>query len=189
MSDVAQALREQVRVAIPGGTVSAVACFCHGGGLPHYHGRYPLAGNQRIDELSVKLDRIWRKNIRPELLGVDHTVPNLDLAWQFKEAGLQEVQVNGHLSLVSPGDNRIPAVEGANYAIIRQKKALDRLVQMQEKHGRRLARLGFSQVEFEELLKLKRARLRYMQEQGDEVRQVMEVFTYALLMVKGKVIK
>lgn len=155
--------------------------------MPHYHGRYPLAGNQRIDELSMKLDRIWRKNIRPELLGVDHSVPNLDLAWQFKTAGLQDVQINGHLVLTSPGDSRIPTAEGAAYTIMRQKKAVDKLVATQEKHGDRLAADGFSQAEFDELIHLKQARLSYMHEHPDQVREVMEVFTFALLIVKGVV--
>ncbi|MFQ5856829.1 MAG: hypothetical protein ACE5LU_14545 [Anaerolineae bacterium] len=31
-----------------------------------------------------KLNRIWRPAVRPHLLGVDHSILNLDLLWQFK---------------------------------------------------------------------------------------------------------
>lgn len=169
----------------PGGTVSAVACFCHSGGLPHYHGRYPLPGNHRIDELDRKLDRIWRYAVRPRLLGVDHSILNMDLAWQFKEAGLQDVQINGHLALVSPGDSRIPVDEAAAYALARQQKELDGLIGMQEKHGEQLAQDGFGPAEFEELIALKRARLAYLQDDPSRVREVMEVFSEPVIIVRG----
>ncbi len=124
-SDAAQGLREQVRVAQSGGTVSAVACFCHSGGLTRYHGRYPLSGNHRIDQLDVKVNRICRQTVRPRQLGVDHSILNLDLAWHFRNAGLQDVQINGHLALVSPGDARFSVEEGAAYATARHQIELD----------------------------------------------------------------
>ena len=170
----------------PSGTVSAVACFCHSGGLPHYHGRYPLPGNHHIDALDVKLDRVWRSNIRPQLLGVDHTIFNMDLAWQFKEAGLQDVQINGHLALVSPGDSRIPTEEGAAYAFARHRKEIDGLIEMQKNHGRKLAELGFSKAEFDALISLKQDRLDYLQKDPANAREVMEVFSEPLIFVKGK---
>jgi hypothetical protein len=172
-------------VARSGGTVSAIACFCHSGGLPHYHGRYPLPGNQRLDDLDLKLDRIWRHSVRPRLLGVDHNLLNLDLVWQFKAAGLQDVQINGHLSLVSPGDSRIPLEEGAAYALARQEKELAGLVRMREEHGEELAADGFSPAEFDELIALKRARYEYLQADPTRVREVMEVFSEPLLIVRG----
>lgn len=185
MQDAAQGLREQIRVTRSGGTVSAIACFCHSGGLPHYHGRYPIRGNHRIDQLDIKLDRIWRTVVRPEILGVDHQILNLDLAWQFKAAGLEDVQVNGHLALVSPGDGRFSLAEGAAYAVIRQKKELNGLIQMQKNHGETLAQAGFSQAEFDELIILKQVRLQYLQDEPAHVRDVMEVFSEPLMIVRG----
>ena len=169
----------------PGGTVSAIACFCHSGGLPRYHGRYPLPGNHRIDELDRKLDRIWRRTVRSRLLGVDHSILNLDLVWQFKAASLQDVQVNGHLILVSPGDARIPVEEGAAYALARHRKELDGLIRTRREHGEELAAAGFSLAEFDELIALKRARYEYLQGDPARVREVMEVFTEPLLIVRG----
>ncbi len=185
MADPAQGLREQVRVVRPGGVVSAIACFCHSGGLAHYHGRYPLSGNHRIDQLDIKLDRIWRQTVRPRLLGVDHNILNLDLLWQFKEAGLQEVQINGHLALVSPGDARFSVQEAAAYALARQDKELAGLIRMREEHGAELVAGGFSQTEFHELIQLKRDRIEYLQADPSRVREVMEVFAEPLLIVRG----
>jgi len=185
LKDPAQGLREQIRVARSGGVVSAIACFCHSGGLPHYHGRYPLSGNHRIDELDLKLDRIWRRSIRPQLLDADHSIQNLDLAWQFKAAGLQDVQVDGHLSLVSPGDARLQVEEGAAYALARQRKVLDSLIRTRQDHGDALAAGGFSRAEFDELIALKQARYDYLQADPARVREVMEVFAEPFLIARG----
>lgn len=185
MGDPAQGLREKIRVTRPGGTVSAIACFCHSGNLPRYNGRYLATGNQRIDQLDLKLNRAFRLTVRPELLGVDHSVLSLDLLWQFKDAGLQDVQINGHLTLVSPGDARIPIEEGATYALTRRKIELDGLSQTREKHGEQLALDGFSQVEFDELIALKRAQHEYLEENPAHVREMMEVFSQPLLIIRG----
>lgn len=165
--------------------ISAIACFCHSGGLPHYHGRYPLAGNHRIDELDLKLDRVWRRTLRPRLLGVDHSILNLDLLWQFKAAGLQDVQINSHLALVSPGDARIPVEEGAAYALARHRKESEGLIRRRQEHGEELATAGFSRADFDELIALKRARYEYLQGDPAHVREVMEVFAEPLLIVRG----
>lgn len=185
MGDPAQGLREKIRVTRPGGTVSAIACFCHSGNLPRYNGRYLAAGNQRIDQLDIKLNRTFRLTVRPELLGVDHSVLSLDLLWQFKDAGLQDVQINGHLTLVSPGDARIPVEEGATYALTRRKIELDGLGKTREKHGEQLALDGFSQAEFDELIALKRAQYEYLEENPAQVREMMEVFSQPLLIIRG----
>ena len=86
-----QVLHEQIRITRPGGTVSAVACFCQTDGLPHYHGRYPLPGNQRLDDLSYKLWQVFRRAVRPRLLGRAPSPINQELLWEFKTAGLSDV--------------------------------------------------------------------------------------------------
>lgn len=182
---MAQVLREQKRITKPGGVLSAVACFCHSDGLPHYHGRYPLPGNHRIDLLNHKLWQVFRRAIRPGLLGVDHDIVNQDLAWEFKAAGLEEIQVNGHLTLVSPGDSRIPFEEAIGYALARHEMAMERVLEMQEKYGPELAEAGFSQADFEELLELKQARDGYLKADPSRVREVMEVYTDTLIIVRG----
>ncbi len=123
--------------------------------------------------------------MRARLLNVDHGILNLDLLWQFKAAGLQDVQINGHLVLTSPGDARIPVEEGAAYALARHRRELDGLIRMREEHGEELAEAGFSSDEFEELIALKRARYAYLQGDPARVREVMEVFTEPLLIVRG----
>lgn len=182
---MAQVLREQTRITKPGGVLSAVACFCHSDGLPHYHGRYPLPGNHRIDLLNHKLWQVFRRAIRPDLLGVDHGIVNQDLAWEFKGAGLVEIQVNGHLTLVSPGDTRIPLKEAIDYTLARHEIALDRVLEMQEKYGPALAEAGFSPAEFDELIELKQARDTYLKADPSRVREIMEVYTDTLIIVKG----
>ena len=168
-----------------GGTVSAIACFCRSGNLPHYHGHYPLVDNHRLDQLDLKLDRAFRRTVRPRLLGLDHNILNLDLLWQFKAAGLQDVQINGHLALMSPGDARFPVEEGAFYALARHRKELEQLSRMREEHGKKLAEDGFSPTEFDDLIALKRARYEYLQGDPTRVREVMEVFTQPLLIIRG----
>ncbi len=185
MGDPAQGLREKIRAVRAGGTVSTIACFCHSGGLPHYHGRYPLSGNHRIDELDLKLDRTWRRKVRPRLLGVDHSILNMDLLWQFKAAGLENVQINGHLGLVSPGDARFSVEDGPAYALARQKKELAGLIKMREKNGKELATDGFSLTEFDELIALKQTRYEYLQANPTRVGEIMEVFAEPLLILRG----
>jgi hypothetical protein len=175
-----------MRVTRPGGTISAIACFCHSGNLPHYHGRYPLSGNHRIDELDLKLDRLWRRTVRPRLLGIDHTILNLDLMWHFTHTGLEDVQINGHLALVSPGDVRLSVATGAAYALARRHKELHALIRMRENHGEELDAAGFSVAEFDELIDLKRARGEYLQHNPDAAREAMEVFSESLIILQGK---
>jgi hypothetical protein len=172
-------------VTRPGGVVSAVACFCHHDGLPEYHGRYPFPGDQRINELDHKLWRVWREHVRPGLLGVDHSIPSLELVWQFSAAGLEDVQVNGHLKLVSPGDARIPVEEASAYALLQHQKWLERLAHRRKEHGAQLAQHGFSEAEFDELVSLERARYEYLQGAASRVREVMEVFVQPLFFVRG----
>jgi hypothetical protein len=144
-----------------------------------------LPGNHRIDELDLKLSRVWRLAVRPRLLGVDHSILNLDLLWQFKAAGLQGVEINGNLKLFSPGDERVPVEEGAAYALDRHQKLIERITRWREEHGEELAAAGFSPAEFEELIALKRARHEYLQRDPARVREVMEVFTDPHLIVRG----
>ncbi len=175
-----------MRITRPGGVVSAVACFCHTDGLPHYHGRYPLPGNHRIDDLNYKLWQVFRRAIRPRLLDADLSAVNQDLLWEFKAAGLEEVQINGHLTLVSPGDARIPLEEAADYALARHEVIWERMEETREKYGDELAEAGFSKAEFEELMELKRARDEYLKADPARVREVMEVYTDSLLFVRGR---
>ena len=179
-------MREQIRVTRPGGTVSAIACFCHTDGLPHYHGRYSLPGDHRIDDLVYKLWQLFRRNVRPRLLEADLSVANQELLWEFAAAGLEEVQINGHLTLISPGDARIPLQEAGDYALARHAIEQERLENMRTRHGDELAVAGFSRVEFEELIELKRQRYEYLKADPTRVREVMEVYTDALLIVRGK---
>lgn len=185
LTDPERALREQIRVTRRGGVISAVTCFCRTDGLPHYHGRTPLGGDRRIDHLSYALWQVWRKEIRPRLLEIDAGVLNQDVLWLFRNAGLENVQVNGHLALMSPGDDRIPAEMGAAYALARVEKELDGLVWQHKEYGEELAALGFSIDEFNELLELKRERLEYLKRDPMRVQEVMEVFTEPYLIVRG----
>ena len=169
----------------PGGTVSAVACFCHTDGLPHYHGRYPRPGNRRLDELNHKLWQVYRRAVRPRLLDADLSAPNQELLWDFKTAGLEDVQINGHLILVSPGDARIPLEDAAAYALSRHEIEQERLNNMQEQYGEELAEAGFSRAEFGELMALKSARDDYLKADSARVLEVMEVYTDPLLIVRG----
>lgn len=119
------------------------------------------------------------------VLGVDHSIPSLDVFWQFKDAGLVDIQINGHLALVSPGDSRIPEEEGATYAIMRHQIEYDNLLKMREKHSEQLENDGFSRVEFDELIDLKRNRLVYIKENPTRVKEMMEVFTQPLFIIKS----
>lgn len=182
---MAHVLREQIRVTRPGGLISAVACFCHTDGLPHYHGRYPLPGNRRLDFLAQKLWQVFRVHIRPRLLGVDLSRVSQDLFWEFRAAGLVDLQINGHLILVSPGDSRIPEADAIAYALARHEINRESYAERQEKHGDELDQAGFSHAEFRELMSLLQAREAYLQTDPARVRQVMEVFTDELLIVRG----
>lgn len=185
LPDPARALREQIRVTRLGGVVSAVVCFCHTAGLPHYHGRYPLAGNHRVDELYHRLQRTFTETIRPRLIGVDHGILNQDLLWEFRASGLEDVRIDGHLMLVSPGDDRLPLEEGAAYAVGMHRIALRWLGEWREAHADELAAAGFSHAEFDELIELKRARLDYLLVDAGRVKEVMEVFTDPRIVVQG----
>lgn len=182
---MAQVLREQIRVTRPGGTVSAVACFCHTDRLPHYHGRYPLPGDRRVDDLTHKLWQVFRRTVRPRVLNADLSAPSQELLWDFKAAGLADVQINGHLILVSPGDLRLPLAEAAAYTYTRHEIEQERLADMQKNYGEELAAAGFSPAEFVELIELKRARDDYLRADPERVREVMEVYTDPLLFVRG----
>ena len=162
-----------------------MACFCHTDGLPHYHGRYPLPGNHRIDELGYRLWQVFRQTVRPRLLEIDHHIVNQDLLWEFKAAGLEKVQINGHLPLVSPGDARLSDEEAAAYALARLEMTWEWLNNLWAKYSHELAAAGFGQAEFDELHELKRIRGEYLRADPTRARDVMEVYTDPLLNVRG----
>lgn len=174
-----------MRVTRPGGIVSAVACFCHSDGLPHYHGRFPLPGGRRLHQLQHKLWQVYRRSVRPRLLNADFSAPDQSLLWEFKEAGLDEVQINGHLVLVSPGDSRIPLANGIAYAAARREIDRGRFEKRRADYGQELDAAGFSTAEFDELLDLLRARDEYLTADPERIRDVMEVYTDLFLMVRG----
>lgn len=153
--------------------------------MPHYHGRYPLPGNHRVDELNYKLWQVFRRFVRPGLLGVDTSLLNQELLWEFKAVGLEQVQIEGHLILVSPGDTRIPLDDAISYTLARHEITWGWLTNLQQNHGNELAKAGFSPAEFEELMDLKCARDDYLRADPTRIREVMEVYTDALLIVQG----
>jgi hypothetical protein len=116
---------------------------------------------------------------------VNHGIHNLDLLWEFKTAGLKNIQINGHLTLMSPGDSRIPEEEAVAHTLATHKANLDRLEQWRLNHGDRLNASGFSHAEFDELIVLKRARLGYLRENPARVREIMEVFVDPLIIIQG----
>lgn len=144
-----------------------------------------MSGNHRIDELDWVLHRAWRRHIRPQMMGYQHNVLNLDLLWHFNAAGLDDAQINGHLILVSPGDTRIPVEEGQAYAVARYEQEIQGLQDLWAGHSEALIDAGASQAEFDELLDLKRARYEYLQGEPERVRQVMEVFPEPLMILRG----
>ncbi len=124
--------------------------------------------------------------MRPRLLNVDHGIVNQDLLWQFRDAGLENVQINGHLTLFSTGDDRIPVEDGQEYALASYKAILDRTRRWRKDYGAELAAAGFSDDEFEELIALKQARYDYLKEDPARIREVMEVYSDPLIFVRGR---
>ncbi len=124
--------------------------------------------------------------MRPRLLNVDHGIVNQDLLWQFRDAGLENVQINGHLTLFSTGDDRLPVEDGQAYALASYKAILDRTRRWRKDYGAELAAAGFSDAEFEELIALKQARYDYLKEDPARIREVMEVYSDPLIFVRGR---
>lgn len=83
------------------------------------------------------------------------------------------------------GDARIPLDDAISYTLARHKITWDWLTNLQGKHGDELAKAGFSQAEFEELMELKCARDDYLRVDPTRIREIMEVYTDALLIVQG----
>jgi len=187
LNDPARALREQMRVTRPGGTVSCVVCFCRTDRLPHYHGRSGLPGDHRIDDLRHRFNRAWRTTVRPRLLDLDHGVVNQDIVWHFRQVGLLDVRVNGHLAVVAPGDDRIAPGDGVDFSLAMQEAELLRLRAQRREHGVELAEGGFPTDQFDELLELKQARLARLREHPEALRDAMEVYTEPMLIVRGTV--
>lgn len=187
LNDPQAALREQMRVAGAGGTVSAVICFCRTDRLPRFHGRWGLPGDHRIDWLDHRLNSVWRTSVRPRLLDLDHDVVSQDVLWHFRAVGLEDVRVDGHLAVVAPGDDRIPVEEAAAYAAALYELDLKRLRSRRDEHGRELAENGFTEEDFEELIALKTARLEALQDEPHRVREVMEAYAEPMLILHGKV--
>lgn len=187
LNDPGRALREQMRVTRPGGTVSCVVCFCRTDRLPHYHGRTGLPGDHRIDWLRHRLAQAWRTNVRPRILDLDHGIVNQDIAWHFRNASLLDVRVNGHLAVIAPGDDRLGPGEGVDFSSALQAAELARLREQRRNYGAELEAAGFSREQFDELLDLKQARLALLREQPGNVRVTMEVYAEPLLFVRGTV--
>jgi hypothetical protein len=95
------------------------------------------------------------------------------------------VQINGHLTLVSPGDERLPLPEAIEYTLARHEVAWETVTTRWQNYSDELIEAGFNQSEFDELTGLMAARDAYLQADPARVREVMEVYTDAFLIVKG----
>jgi hypothetical protein len=174
-----------MRVVKKGGTVSAILCFCHSGNLPTYHGRYLAEDNHRIDYLNLKLTRAFRVSIRSRILGFDHAVLSADVFPQFSQMGLVEIEINGHLGVVSPSDSRMDPSDAAEYSVARSQKELDTLTRLRDRHADELNADGFTHGEFVELLQLTKERHEYLRADPLRSRRMGEVFSQPLLIMRG----
>ena len=187
LDDPAQVLRESIRVARRGGTVSAIVCFCRSGNLPHHHGRYLGENDNRIDVLHLEFTRAFRVSVRPRMLGVDHSVLVADVFSDFMESGLSDIEVNGHLATVSPSDARFDRQEAGRYALAQSREDLSKLERIRQRHGEELEASGFTRASFDELIALKRERHAYMAEDPARVLDMGEVISKPLMIIKGTV--
>lgn len=169
----------------PGGSVSAIVCFCHSGNLPTYHGRYLDEDNHRLDYLSVKLNRVLRISVRSKILGFDHKILSADVFPEFRRAGLVDVQLNGHLAAVSPSDSRLDSDEAVRYSLARSRSDLKKLIETRDNHGEQLESDGFPQHEFAELIALKRQHHADLEANPYRVLEMGQVFNFPLLIMRG----
>ena len=95
------------------------------------------------------------------------------------------MQIDGHLSLVSPGDTRIPLEEAIAYAFEQHEATRQRLTSRWEQYGDALVRGGFSQADYDELMALRSKREAYLKEDPSRVREVLEVYTDPIQIVRG----
>ena len=168
-----------------GGIVSAILCFCHSGNLPTYHGRYLEEENHRIDYLNLKLTRAFRVSIRSRILGFDHEVLSADVFPQFSKLGLVDIEINGHLGVVSPSDSRLDPSDAAAYSVARSQKDLDTLTRLWDRHVDELDSDGFPREEFGELITLTQDRHEYLTADPYRSRHMGEVFSQPLLIMRG----
>ena len=182
-----EALREKMRVVRPGGTVSAAICFCRTDRLPRYHGRYGLAGDHDIDHLDDELKRAYRRLVRPRLLDLDHRVVNQEVVWHFRQAGLDDLRVHGHLAVTAPGTDDVPVSEAAAYLMRTYELDIARIRETRAEHGEALAKHGFGAADFERLLAWKQARVDALRADPDRVRDAMEVYAEPMLFIRGTV--
>lgn len=110
-----------------------------------------------------------------------------DLAWHFRDAGLQDIQVNGHLATVSPGDDRLPHDEAQAYALERMERDVVGLQQRWAAHAIELDRAGFAEADYLELLQLAEARISAARSDPSRALRAMEVRVEAMLFVRGTV--
>ena len=168
-----------------GGIVSAILCFCHSGNLATYHGRYLEEENHRVDYLNLKLTRAFRVSIRSRILGFDHEVLSADVFPQFSKLGLVDIEINGHLGVVSPSDSRLNPSDAAAYSVARSQKDLDALTRLWDRHVDELDSDGFPREEFDELITLTQDRHEYLTANPHRSRQMGEVFSQPLLIMRG----
>jgi hypothetical protein len=129
--------------------------------------------------------RVFRRTVRPDILDADLDVPTQELLWDFKSVGLTDVQIDGHLILVSPGDARIPLEEAIAYTFERHNAERRRLTTRWVKYGDALVKGGFSQEDFDDYMALRSAREAYLAADPTRIREVMEVYTDPIQIVRG----
>lgn len=187
LNDPQVALQEQMRVVRPGGTVSAAICFCRTDRLPRYHGRWGLEGDHEIDQLDHALKRAYRTAVRPRLLDLDHRILNQEVAWHFREVGLEDVRVRGHLSVSAPGGDDVSVEEGAAHLQRTYDLEMANIRRIRTEHGAELAGNGFADDAFDRLLRWKQARVDALRADPERVREVMEVYAEPMLLIRGTV--
>lgn len=186
LPDPLPAVKEMARVCRPGGKVSSLICFCKSGPLPRYHGVAHWDGRDRYAELKDRFGEIYRTKIRNPRLGL----PNGgDLAvWgAYHEAGLEELRIEGYMSVLAPADVDWSDAEVEEYYRRRERSKLDQLNNLSETEVETLEEHGFSQQELAELRDLTAKYYSRLKEEPNAARTNMDVGVFPMVLITGRV--
>ena len=187
LRDPMKCIIEKRRVTKQGGIVSAVETIGTPGKMS-YPGDYTDLEMGRLTELEEKTERVWREAVYPFLkdtLGIWSDVPPSSYPILFRNAGLNDIEVNGYLSLFTISDRRYSIQEMKEYLRRDFEDRVKKIRKSFSEHKVKYKGEGVTEADIEELATLWKRKYEYLVDTPKRIRKVFEMEARTRIIIAG----
>lgn len=180
------ALAEMRRVVRPGGLVASLSCFCKSGIFPTFAGLHEFDGAERLEALRRRFEETRRVHVRNPMLGLPNG-RDLDVWGDYARAGLEDLRIDGFLTVFAPSDARWSDAEAREFVEGRRRIELAMVDNLGAGDREKLARGGFSAADLAELRALLARKFGWLLADDARFRRGMEIVAEPAVLITGRV--